>query len=91
MRTTVLAYVIAAVGLLMLIFGACGLFILNNAEVDVALTDEAIVLGVIGALAPIRRDVEAVSEVLRYLHAHHIADFPHAAAPNPVLSLNATP
>jgi hypothetical protein len=43
MRTTVLAYVIAAVGLLMLIFGAWGMFVLNNAEIDVALTDEAIV------------------------------------------------
>ena len=31
MRTTVLAYVIAAVGLLMLIFGAWGTFVLNNA------------------------------------------------------------
>jgi hypothetical protein len=38
MRTTVLAYVIAAVGLVMFIFGAWGLFVLNNA-VDVALTD----------------------------------------------------
>ena len=47
MRTTVLAYVIAAVGLLMVIFGAWGLFVLNNA-VDVALTDEAIVFGLIG-------------------------------------------
>jgi hypothetical protein len=44
MRTTVLAYVIAAVGLVMFIFGAWGLFVLNNA-VDVALTDEAIVFG----------------------------------------------
>jgi len=48
MRTTVLAYVIAAVGLLMLIFGAYGLFVLNNAEIDVALTDEAIAFGLIG-------------------------------------------
>ena len=48
MRTTVLAYVIASVGLLMLIFGAWGLFVLNNAEIDVALTDEAIVVGLIG-------------------------------------------
>ncbi len=48
MRTTVLAYVIAAVGLVMLIFGAWGLFVLNNAEIDVALTDEAIVFGLIG-------------------------------------------
>jgi hypothetical protein len=47
MRTTVLAYVIAAVGLVMFIFGAWGLFVLNNA-VDVALTDEAIVFGLIG-------------------------------------------
>jgi hypothetical protein len=48
MRTTVLAYVIAAVGLIMLIFGAWGLFVLNAAEIDVALTDEAIVFGLIG-------------------------------------------
>jgi len=47
MRTTVLAYVIAAVGLIMLIFGAWGLVVLNNA-LDVALTDEAIVVGLIG-------------------------------------------
>ena len=45
MRTTVLAYVIAAVGLLMLIFGAWGLLVLNNAEIDVALADEAIMVG----------------------------------------------
>ena len=48
MRTTVLAYVIAVLGLVMLIFGAWGLFVLNNAEIDVALTDEAIVFGLIG-------------------------------------------
>jgi len=48
MRTTVLAYVIAAVGLLMLIFGAWGTFVLNNAEIDVALTDEAIMFGLAG-------------------------------------------
>ena len=48
MRTTVLAFVVAAVGFLMLIFGAWGLFVLNNAETDIALTDEAIVLGLIG-------------------------------------------
>ena len=48
MRTTVLAYVIAAVALLMLMFGVWGLFVLNNAEIDVALTDEAIVFGLIG-------------------------------------------
>jgi hypothetical protein len=47
MPTTVLAYVIAA-GLLMLIFGSWGLFVLNTAEVDVALTDEAIAFGLIG-------------------------------------------
>jgi len=40
MHTTVLAYVIA-------VFGAWGLFVLNNA-LDVALTDEAIVFGLIG-------------------------------------------
>jgi hypothetical protein len=48
MRTTVLAYVIAAIGLLMLIFGAWGLFVQNNAEIDVALTDEAIMFGLLG-------------------------------------------
>jgi hypothetical protein len=47
MRTTVLAYVIITVGLVMIIFGAWGLFVLNDA-VDVALTDEAIVFGLIG-------------------------------------------
>jgi hypothetical protein len=48
MRTTVLAYVIAALGLLMLIFGAWGVFVLNNAEIDVALADEAIMVGLAG-------------------------------------------
>jgi hypothetical protein len=48
MRTTVLAFVIAIIGLLMLIFGAWGLFVLNNAEIEVAVTDEAIVFGLIG-------------------------------------------
>jgi hypothetical protein len=48
MRTTVLAYVIAAVGLLMVLFGAWGLFVLNNAEIDIALADEAVVFGLIG-------------------------------------------
>jgi hypothetical protein len=48
MRTTLLAYVIAAAGLVMLIFGAWGLFVLNNAEIDVAVIDEAIVFGLIG-------------------------------------------
>jgi hypothetical protein len=48
MRTTLLAYVIAGAGLVMLIFGAWGLFVLNNAEIDVAVTDEAIVFGLIG-------------------------------------------
>jgi hypothetical protein len=47
MRTTVLAYVIAAVGLVTLIFGAWGLFVLNNA-VDVPLADEATLFGLIG-------------------------------------------
>ena len=52
MRTNVLAYVIAGVGVLMLVFGAWGFFVLNTAEVDVALTDEAIVFGLIdGGLA----------------------------------------
>ena len=48
MRTTVLAYVIAVVGLAMLLFGVWGFIVLNNAEIDVALTDEAIVVGLIG-------------------------------------------
>jgi hypothetical protein len=49
MRTTILAYVIAAVGLLMLIFGAWGLFVLNTAaDIDIALVDEAIMLGLAG-------------------------------------------
>ena len=48
MRTTVLAYVIAVVGLVMLLFGVWGFIVLNNAEIDVALTDEAIVVGLIG-------------------------------------------
>ena len=48
MRTTVLAYVIAVVGLVMLLFGVWGFIVLNNAEIDVALTDEAIVFGLIG-------------------------------------------
>ena len=48
MRSTVLAYVIAAGGLIMLLFGVWGLIVLNNAEIDVALTDEAIVVGLIG-------------------------------------------
>jgi hypothetical protein len=48
MRTTVLAYVIAVVGLVLSIFGAWGFFVLNNAEVEVALTDYAIVFGLIG-------------------------------------------
>jgi hypothetical protein len=48
MRTTVLAYVIAAVGLLMVLFGAWGLLVLNNAEIDIALADEAVMLGLIG-------------------------------------------
>ena len=48
MRTTVLAYVIAVVGLVMLLFGVWGFIVLNNAEIDVALTDEAIVVRLIG-------------------------------------------
>ena len=48
MRTTVLAYVIAVVGLVMLLFGVWGFIVLNSAEIDVALTDEAIVVGLIG-------------------------------------------
>src|SRR5215472_2985123 len=45
MRTSILAYIIAVVGLVMLTFGAWGLFVLNTAEIDIALTDEAIVFG----------------------------------------------
>ena len=48
MRSTVLAYVIAAVGLIMLLSGVWGFIVLNNAEIDVALADEAIVVGLIG-------------------------------------------
>ena len=48
MRTTVLAYVVAAVGLLILIFGAWGLFVLHKAEIDIALADEATMWGLIG-------------------------------------------
>jgi hypothetical protein len=49
MRTNVLAYVIAAVGLIMLIFGAWGLFVLNTAnDIDIALVDEAIMVGLLG-------------------------------------------
>jgi len=48
MRSTVLAYVIATVGLIMLLFGVWGFIVLNNAEIEVALTDEAIVVGLIG-------------------------------------------
>ena len=47
MRTTVLAYVIAAVGLVTLIFGAWGVFVLNNA-LDVVLADEATMFGLVG-------------------------------------------
>jgi len=48
MRTTILAYIIAAIGLVTLIFGAWGLFVLNNANIDVALADEATLFGLIG-------------------------------------------
>ena len=48
MRTTVLAYVIAFIGLVMLIFGAWGLFVLHHAEIDIALADEATMFGLIG-------------------------------------------
>jgi len=48
MRTTILAYIIAVVGLVTLTFGAWGLFVLNTAQIDIALTDEAIVFGLIG-------------------------------------------
>src|SRR5262249_31099936 len=45
MRTTILAYIIAVVGLVTLTFGAWGLFVLNTAQIDIALTDEAILPG----------------------------------------------
>jgi hypothetical protein len=48
MRTTVLAYLIAAVGLLILIFGVWGFFVLNNAEFGTPLTAYAIVFGLMG-------------------------------------------
>jgi hypothetical protein len=48
MRTTVLAYVIVLIGLIMLVFGAWGLFVLHNAESDLALADEATMFGLIG-------------------------------------------
>jgi hypothetical protein len=32
----------------MVLFGAWGLFVLNNAEIDIALADEAVMLGLIG-------------------------------------------
>ena len=48
MRTTVLAYVIVLIGLTMLVFGAWGLFVLHNAEIDIALADEATMFGLIG-------------------------------------------
>ena len=47
MRTTILAYLIALIGLVTLIFGAWGLFVLHNAEIDIALADEATMWGLI--------------------------------------------
>ena len=48
MRTTVLAFAIVLIGLIMLVFGAWGLFVLHNAEIDIALADEATMFGLIG-------------------------------------------
>jgi hypothetical protein len=50
MRTTILAYVIAFVGLAMILAGAWGFFHLNDAgpEVEVALSDYAIAIELIG-------------------------------------------
>jgi hypothetical protein len=50
MRTTILAYVIAFVGLAMIAAGAWGFFLLNDAgpEVEVALSDYAIAIELIG-------------------------------------------
>jgi hypothetical protein len=48
MRTTVIAYLIAVVGLLILIFGVWGFIVLNSAEFGVPLTAYAIVFGLIG-------------------------------------------
>ena len=48
MRTTVLADVIALIGLVMPVFGAWGLFVLHNAEIDIALADEATMFGLVG-------------------------------------------
>jgi hypothetical protein len=62
-RSTILAYVIAAIGLIMLLYGVWGFIVLKNAEIDVALTDEAIVLGLMGGgLATI-----GVAQALRLL------------------------
>jgi len=50
MRTTILAYVIAFVGLAMIAAGAWGFFLLNDAgpEVEVVLSDYAIAIELIG-------------------------------------------
>ena len=48
MRTTVLAYLIAFVGLLILIFGMWGFIVLNSVEFGVPLTAYATVFGLIG-------------------------------------------
>jgi len=47
MRTTILAYVIALIGLVILIFGAWGFSVLNNANI-IALTNYAIVFEMVG-------------------------------------------
>ena len=48
MRTTLLAYLIAVVGLLILIFGVWGFFVLNSVEFGVPLTAYATMFGLIG-------------------------------------------
>ena len=47
MRTTILAYVIALIGLVILIFGAWAFTVLNNANI-IALTNYAIVFEMVG-------------------------------------------
>jgi hypothetical protein len=52
----------------MLIFGAWGLFVLNTAEVDVALTDEAIVFGLIGGRLAMIGVAQALRVVVRNIN-----------------------
>jgi hypothetical protein len=73
MRTTVLAYVIAVVGLVMLLFGVWGFIVLNNAEIDVALTDEAIVVGLIGGGLAMIGVAQALRLILVVVTNTHLA------------------